>query len=340
MLAWARALGEFGATITFAGNFPGTTQTMPLAVYLALETNPDEAIVLRLVLIAISFAVLVGLRDRWFGRRRRAAARCRRDPRRATIGLHLGTLDLHVELSVEPGELLALLGPNGAGKTTVLRRLAGLAADRRRSHRHRRHGRSTNPAPARSSSPSTDRSAIVFQDYLLFDHMTVLENVAFGLRARGTVDRRGPAHGARDWLDRVGLADVRRPAAPGAVGRAGPAGRARPRAGDRTTRCCCSTSRWPRSTPAPAATVRRDLRRHLATFDGMRVLVTHDPVDAYALADRVAILDAGRIVQTGTLAEVTAHPRSRYVADLVGVNLVAGERRPAACCAPRPAPTS
>lgn len=68
VLAWARALGEFGATITFAGNFPGTTQTLPLAVYLSLETNPEEAIVLALVLIAISFAVLVGLRDRWFGR--------------------------------------------------------------------------------------------------------------------------------------------------------------------------------------------------------------------------------------------------------------------------------
>ena len=71
VLAWARALGEFGATITFAGNFPGTTQTMPLAVYLALETNPEQAIVLALLLIAISFAVLVALRDRWFGRRDR-----------------------------------------------------------------------------------------------------------------------------------------------------------------------------------------------------------------------------------------------------------------------------
>jgi molybdate transport system permease protein len=70
VLAWARALGEFGATITFAGNFPGTTQTMPLAVYLALEFNPEQAIVLSLLLIAISFAVLVGLRDRWFGERR------------------------------------------------------------------------------------------------------------------------------------------------------------------------------------------------------------------------------------------------------------------------------
>ncbi|MFM8382584.1 MAG: ABC transporter permease [Actinomycetota bacterium] len=67
VLSWARALGEFGATITFAGNFPGTTQTMPLAVYLSLESNPEEAIVLAVVLIAVSFAVLVGLRDRWLG---------------------------------------------------------------------------------------------------------------------------------------------------------------------------------------------------------------------------------------------------------------------------------
>ncbi len=67
VLAWARALGEFGATITFAGNFPGRTQTMPLATYLALETDPDEALLIALVLIAVSFAVLIGLRDRWLG---------------------------------------------------------------------------------------------------------------------------------------------------------------------------------------------------------------------------------------------------------------------------------
>ncbi len=69
VLAWARALGEFGATITFAGNFPGRTQTMPLAIYLTNEVNPDEAIVLSLVLIAVSFGVLVALRDRFLGGR-------------------------------------------------------------------------------------------------------------------------------------------------------------------------------------------------------------------------------------------------------------------------------
>ncbi|HQV57995.1 MAG TPA: TOBE-like domain-containing protein, partial [Ilumatobacteraceae bacterium] len=73
------------------------------------------------------------------------------------------------------------------------------------------------------------------------------------------------------------------------------------------------------------AEMRRELRRHLDSFDGMRVLVTHDSIDAFALADRVAIIDQGATVQVGTLAEVTSHPRSRYVADLVGLNLIAGE---------------
>jgi molybdate transport system permease protein len=67
VLAWARALGEFGATITFAGNFPGRTQTMPLAVYLALESRPEAAIVLSLVMLAVSLFVLLALRDRWLG---------------------------------------------------------------------------------------------------------------------------------------------------------------------------------------------------------------------------------------------------------------------------------
>jgi molybdate transport system permease protein len=67
VLCWARALGEFGATITFAGNFPGRTQTVPVAVYVALETRPDSAIILSLILLTVSLAILVGMRDRWLG---------------------------------------------------------------------------------------------------------------------------------------------------------------------------------------------------------------------------------------------------------------------------------
>jgi len=67
VLCWARALGEFGATITFAGNLPGRTQTIPLAVYVALETQPEGAIALSLILLAVALAILIGMRDRWLG---------------------------------------------------------------------------------------------------------------------------------------------------------------------------------------------------------------------------------------------------------------------------------
>lgn len=239
----------------------------------------------------------------------------------AQIGLQLGTLDLQIDIDVKPGELLALLGPNGAGKSTVLRCLAGLT-------------------PIDSGSividntvvddPTTDTLiepedrpiGFVFQNYLLFDHMSVLENVAYGLRARKT-PKTEARRTARDWLERVGLtqyADQRPRALSG--GQAQRAALARALATN--PRLLLLDEPLAALDAGTRATVRRDLRRYLESFDGMRLLVTHDPVDAYALADRVAILDAGRIVQVGTLTDVTAHPRSRYVADLVGVNLVAG----------------
>ncbi len=240
----------------------------------------------------------------------------------AQIGLQLGTLDLQVDLEVQPGELLALLGPNGAGKSTVLRCLAGLApidtgaiaidgvvVD--------------DPTTDTLIEPEERPIGFVFQNYLLFDHMSVLENVAYGLRARKT-PKAEARRAAREWLDRVGLGDY-----------AGQRPRTLSGGQAQRTALARALATNPRllllDEPLAAldagtrGAVRRDLRRYLETFDGMRLMVTHDPVDAYALADRVAILDAGRIVQVGTLAEVTAHPRSRYVADLVGVNLVAGD---------------
>jgi molybdate transport system ATP-binding protein len=239
----------------------------------------------------------------------------------ADIGVRLGGFDLQIELTIEPGEVLAILGPNGAGKSTLLRALAGLVAIDR--------GRLAiddvvfdDPADDIFVPPEKRPIGVVFQDYLLFAHMTALENVAFGLRARGLgrVDARAAALA---WLDRVGLTDhaLHRP---------------RSLSGGQSQRVALARALAtnPRllllDEPLAAldagtrVEVRRDLRRHLDSFEGMRVLVTHDPVDAYALADRVAILEGGRIAQIGTINEVTAHPRSRYVADLVGTNLVLG----------------
>ncbi|CAB4813952.1 MAG: ATP-binding cassette domain-containing protein [Actinobacteria bacterium] len=240
---------------------------------------------------------------------------------RADVQLRRGALDLSVDIEVRPGEVLALLGPNGAGKSTLLRCLAGLAAvDAGRIMID--SNAVDDPAVAAFVEPEDRSVGFVFQNYVLFEHMTIVENVAFGLRASGTPKARALAT-AHDWLKRVGLAElaaVRPKALSG-----GQAQRvALVRALATSPRVLLLDEPLAALDVGTRATVRRDLHRHLESFEGMAILVTHDPVDAYALADRVAILDAGRIVQIGTLAEVTARPRSRYVADLVGVNLVSG----------------
>lgn len=240
---------------------------------------------------------------------------------RADVQLRRGALDLSVDIEVRPGEVLALLGPNGAGKSTLLRCLAGLAAvDAGRIMID--SNAVDDPAVAAFVEPEVRSVGFVFQNYVLFEHMTIVENVAFGLRASGTPKARALAT-AHDWLKRVGLAElaaVRPKALSG-----GQAQRvALVRALATSPRVLLLDEPLAALDVGTRATVRRDLHRHLESFEGMAILVTHDPVDAYALADRVAILDAGRIVQIGTLAEVTARPRSRYVADLVGVNLVSG----------------
>ncbi len=239
----------------------------------------------------------------------------------AHLVVQVGTLELDVALTVAAGELLALLGPNGAGKSTVLRTLAGLTP--------LEDGRVVidgtvvdDPARDIFIAPERRPVGVVFQDYLLFEHMSVLENVAYGLRARGTA-RRDARDAASAWLERVGLsayAEQRPRALSG--GQAQRAALARALA--TTPRLLLLDEPLAALDVGTRAAVRRDLRRDLESFEGMRVLVTHDPVDAYALADRVAIVEAGCIVQSGSLAEVTAPPRSRYVADLVGVNLVDG----------------
>jgi len=228
---------------------------------------------------------------------------------------------LDVQLAVAAGELAAVLGPNGAGKTSLLRALAGLLP--------LSAGRVTLDGvvledPAEGIRVPSERRPVglVFQDYLLFPHLSALENVAFGLRARGMA--RGAAmNQARGWLERVGLA---------AEGEQKPASLS----GGQAQRV--ALARVLALNPAlllldePMAALdastrvefRRDLRRHLESFAGVRLLVTHDPVEAMAMADRLVVIEHGCVLQSGTPADVTQHPRSRYVADLVGVNLFRG----------------
>ena len=242
----------------------------------------------------------------------------------ARVRLRRGALVLDVELRMEPAEVVALVGPNGAGKTTLLRALAGLEPLTAGSVVV--DGIVQEDAATGFRLPPERRPVgMMFQDQRLFPHLTVAQNVAFGLRARGVgrVDARARAV---EWLERVGLGD-RAGARPDELsgGEAQRVALARALASgprllllDEPLGALDATTR---------VDVRRELRRHLDAFPGVRVLVTHDPVDAMALADRLVVLEGGRVVQSGTAVELGARPRSRYVADLVGVNLFRGEAR-------------
>jgi molybdate transport system ATP-binding protein len=164
---------------------------------------------------------------------------------------------------------------------------------------------------------------VVFQDYLLFPHLSSLDNVAYGLRSRGGTRREARAL-ATQWLDRVGLS-----------GQAS----ARPHqlSGGQAQRVALARAlaRGPAllllDEPLAAVDVaakgelRRDLRRHLREYPGVRILITHDPVDAFVLADRITVLEHGAVTQQGSAADVAARPRSPWVADLLGLNLYQGQ---------------
>lgn len=237
------------------------------------------------------------------------------------LGLSLGDLELSVDLVVQPGEVVALLGPNGAGKSTLLRCVAGLQRiDRGRIE----ISGETVDDPSSGVFVDPDRRSVgmLFQDYLLFPHLGVLDNVAFGLRAqgRGRADARGTA---RSWIDRMDLvAHVH--SRPGELS----GGQAQRAALARVLACGPGVLLLDEPLAALDATtrsqVRRDLSGHLEEFRGATVIVSHDPIDALALADRVAVLEHGEIVQIGSGVELTQRPRTRYVADLVGVNLLFG----------------
>jgi molybdate transport system ATP-binding protein len=239
----------------------------------------------------------------------------------ADLRVRRGSFDLAVSLAVQPGEVVGLLGPNGAGKSTALRLLAGLLA---LDDGVVRLGRTLveDTATRVRLRPDQRQVGVVFQDYLLFPHLSARENVAFGLRARG-MPRAEARHRADDWLGRVGLAEHAR-RRPGRLsgGQAQRVALARALAAE--PRLLLLDEPLAALDAATRLELRADLRRHLSAFDGSTVLVTHDALDAMVLAERLVVIEAGRVVQTGTPREVAAHPRTDYVARLVGLNLLRG----------------
>jgi molybdate transport system ATP-binding protein len=239
----------------------------------------------------------------------------------AHVAVRRGELRLDCALTVSDGEVVAIVGPNGAGKTTFLRALAGLTPID--AGRIELAGEVVDdPAEGVFVVPERRRVGVVFQDSQLFPHLSAMENVAFGPRSAG-VPRRDAVARAEAWLDRMGLAG-RGGDRPGQLsgGEGQRVALARALASEPTM--LLLDEPLAALDAATRAEVRRDLGVHLRGFAGVPIMVTHDPVDALALADRIVVLESGAVVQVGTADEIVARPRSAYVAELVGTNLYRG----------------
>ena len=230
-----------------------------------------------------------------------------------------GDFTVRVAFEAEAGETVALLGPNGSGKSTVVLAIAGLLPP---VEGHIELDGQVLDDESGHVPPERRPIGVVFQDLLLFPHLSAVENVAFGLRARGT-DAAEARAGARSALERLGLGD-RADARPRDLsgGQAQRVALARALIGEPTLLLL--------DEPLSAldvgtrVEVRELVREQLGGFPGVRIVVTHDPVEASALSDRLVLLEGGRVTQIGSPDEIRSAPRSRYAADFVGVNAFQG----------------
>ncbi|TAM66044.1 MAG: ATP-binding cassette domain-containing protein [Microbacteriaceae bacterium] len=235
-----------------------------------------------------------------------------------------GAFTLDVELMVGDGETVALLGPNGAGKSTLLAALSGLIvpASGTVTVAGRTVTRRTTSARIVAVPPERRRIGLLSQEPLLFPHLNALENVAFGRRAQG-MPRQEALRDAAEWLSAVDLAEfgARKPAA---------------LSGGQQQRVAIARALAARPDVLlldeplaaldvqTAAHVRRLLAERLREAGTTTIIVTHDVLDAIALADRCAILQEGHIIDDGPMSRVLAHPKNQFIAALVGVNLLTG----------------
>lgn len=332
-LALARCLGEFGATLTFAGSMQGVTRTMPLQIYLARESNTELALALGAVLL-MAATVVVALTElpRRIRRRRPAPA----PPARAVplpgpaaggavavyVRGRVAARGWNVDISLPAGAVTAVMGHNGAGKSTLAQVVAGsLALDEGTV----RIGERVVDSPGRFVGARDRGIAMVSQQPRIFGHMSVLANVAFPLRSRG-VKRAEAASRALDQLRRVGMEGV--------AGRRGDelsGGQAARVAIARALIFDPSVLVLDEPTAAldveATAQVSLVLRERLAATGVTTVLVTHDTVEALELAAHMVVMDSGRVVEEGAPAAVLARPSSVFAARLAGFNIVSGRAR-------------
>lgn len=338
VLAFARAMGEFGATLMLAGNIPGRTQTMPIAIFSSVEAGDMRTAFLWVCLIVIFSLAIIRLLN--VQRKTRAIERGEPDTERTelpdqalpAISSHAGesprALEVEIERSLENFTLrialgtgqgsIGLLGPSGSGKSMTLRMIAGVSTpDRGRIHLN---GRVLFDSETRQNIPAAGRRiGLVFQDYALFPHLTVAENVGFGL-ARFPKQERA----ARIWkqLEQMGIADLanRYP---------------RQISGGQRQRVaiarCMAMEPDALLLDEPFAALDPHLRRRteeqlratLAGFSGAVVFVTHDMEEAFRFCSDLQVLDNGNVIASGPKHALFERPRTVAAARLTGCKNVA-----------------
>ena len=242
----------------------------------------------------------------------------------AHVCLSRSDFSIDAEIEVAAEQTAALLGPNGAGKSSVLAAVAGLVELPAGSEVSIRLGDRVleDTISGTWTPPEERRVGVVFQEHRLFDHMTVLDNVAFGPRSTGSRTAAARRR-ASEWIELLGVSALsdRRPHELSG-GEAQKVAIARSLAAapdvlllDEPLAALDVTTR---------SEVRRVLRDQLESFSGPRLLVTHDPSDAFLLADMLFVIEDGRITQHGTPDEIRRSPATPYVAALAGTNLYAG----------------
>jgi molybdate transport system ATP-binding protein len=228
------------------------------------------------------------------------------------------TLDVH--LSAARGDVIAVIGPNGAGKSTLVRALAGV--EPLDDGHVTCDGRTWEAAGSRRVQARERQVGMVFQQGLLFPHLSALDNVAFGQRSRGA-GRREARAAALAWLVRLGVEELagRKPAqlSGGESQRVAIA-----RALATEPRLLLLDEPLSALDVGVAMALRIELARHLADYGGVSILVTHDALDALTVANRVLVIDDGRVAQDDTPAEVARRPATDHVARLVGLNVLRG----------------
>ena len=338
-LALARCLGEFGATLTFAGSMQGVTRTMPLQIYLARESDADLALALGVVLLGVAAAVVALTETPWewlssllrFTRRgptSAPAAPCARSTAPSAlagegVAVHVaGTVAARgwdVDAELRPGLVTAVVGHNGAGKSTLAQVIAGtLRVDSGAiSIGERVVDNAAAFVPARRRGV-----AMVSQAPRIFTHMSVLSNVAFPLRVRG-VGRAEARAAALEQLRAVGIADLAHK-------------RASDLSGGQAARVAIARALVFRpevlilDEPTAAldveatAQVSAVLRERLAGAGITTLLVSHDIAEVLSLASLMIVMGEGRVVEEGEPARVLASPASVFAARLAGLNIVSG----------------